>query len=121
MTTKVRLVDELIGWYLWKARIADCHKLIKRHIYVDNIVAVNRILGRHWVTYTFRTQEKIGTYYSKCTAKTLVRQSYVPWSEKKVTYSIASPLSNHFKKLCRYQDDPKSARDYIPSEYREDE
>lgn len=110
MTTKVRLVDELIGWYLWKARIADCHKLIKRHIYVDNRVVLNRILECDALTIRWRTSLFVESWRTpdlnegiKCEA----------WGNNHIQTTKFSKWSTTVK----YQDDPKSAVDYLHTIY----
>lgn len=40
-----RLVDETIGWYVWREKIRACHRVITKHVHVDEKYVKNRILN----------------------------------------------------------------------------
>lgn len=56
MIPRCRLIEETIGFYIWKERIKGSHHLIRRHVYVDNMIVKNRILNYASNTMIWRSE-----------------------------------------------------------------
>jgi hypothetical protein len=114
------LIDSKIAFYLWDMKIKECHNLIRKNIYVDDRVILNRILEYETMVNKWRTSIFVESWRTEHLEENI--QCRV-WGQNNVeTTRTAKWTVTSLQKIgdgeylslpLNYREDPKSARNYL--------